>query len=280
MAATAATPPRGSAVRPRLRAVGRHLAAGGLGVLGIGMVFAFWWLIASLTSSGKFPGPSAVLEAIPDNLENIPAVSYVTFSQVGVADALQYTTVNVIVTVAIGTLIGLPMGILMARVRTARQLLEPPLLVLGTVPLLIVLPFITLWFGTARFAQSGLVLIFTILTVSMAAQAAAEAVSGHYANFAACLGASRSRELRTVVLPASIPNVLGAIRVALAAAWGWQCIAELLGAETGIGRIVGITSTILATTDLFATLLCLVVVAVICDAVVALVGGYITRWKE
>lgn len=280
MAATAATPPRGSAVRPRLRAAGRHLAAGGLGVLGIAMVFGFWWLVASLTSSGKFPGPAAVFEVIPDNMENIPAVTYVTFQPVGVADALQYTTVNVLVTVAIGTLVGLPLGILMARIRTARQLLEPPLLVLGTVPLLIILPFITLWFGTARFAQSGLVLIFTILTVSMAAQSAAETVSGHYANFAACLGASKSRELRTVVLPASIPNVLGAIRVALAAAWGWQCVAELLGAETGIGRIVGITSTILATTDLFATLLCLIVVAVICDAVVALVGGYITRWKE
>lgn len=281
MAATAAaTPPGASAIRPRLRAAGRLLAAGGLGVLGIAMVFGFWALVAALTNSGKFPRPLEVLQAIPDDLENIPAVTYVTFQQIGLQGALEYTTVNVIVTVAVGTLVGLPLGILMARVRTARQLLEPPLLVLGTMPLLIILPFITLWFGTARFAQSGLVLIFTILTVTMSAQAAAQTVSGHYANFAACLGASQGRELWTVVLPASIPNVLGAIRVALAAAWGWQCIAELLGAETGVGRIIGITSDILATTDLFATLLCLIVVAVICDAIVALVGGYITRWKE
>lgn len=280
MAATTATPPRGSVVRPRLMAVGRLLVAGGLGVLGIAMVFGFWALVAAVTGSGKFPAPLEVIRAIPDDLENIPAVTYVMFEQVGVAEALQYTTVNVLVTVAIGTLIGLPLGIFMARIRTGRLLLEPPLLVLGTVPLLIILPFITLWFGTARFAQSGLVLIFTILTVTMAAQSAAETVSGHYANFAACLGASTSRELRTVVLPASIPNVLGAIRVALAAAWGWQCIAELLGAKTGVGRILGVTAQILATTDLFATLLCLVVVAVICDAAVALVGGYITRWKE
>ncbi|MBJ7330142.1 MAG: ABC transporter permease subunit [Solirubrobacteraceae bacterium] len=280
MAATAATPPRASAVRPRLLAAGRLLTTGGLGVLGIAMIFGFWALVASITNSGKFPKPLDVLQAIPDDLENIPAVSYVTFQQIGLQGALEYTTVNVLVTVAIGTLIGLPLGILMARVRTARQLLEPPLLVLGTVPLLIILPFITLWFGTARFAQSGLVLIFTILTVTMAAQSAAETVSGHYANFSACLGASKTRELWSVVLPASIPNVLGAIRVALAAAWGWQCIAELLGAETGVGRIIGITSDILATTDLFATLFCLVVVAVICDAIVAAVGAYITRWKE
>jgi ABC-type nitrate/sulfonate/bicarbonate transport system permease component len=74
--------------------------------------------------------------------------------------------------------------------------------------------------------------------------------------------------------------VLGAIRVALAAAWGWQCIAELLGAQTGVGRVIGVTGDILATTDLFAALVCLVIVAVLCDAVVGAVGGYITRWKE
>jgi ABC-type nitrate/sulfonate/bicarbonate transport system permease component len=221
-----------------------------------------------------------VLGVIPDDWTNIPAVAYVAFQTGGIQDALEYTTVNVLVTVAAGTAIGLPFGIMLARVRTARLLLELPLLILGTVPLLIILPFITLWFGTARWAQSGLVFIFTILTVTMAAQAAAESVSGHYANFAACLGASRSRQLWTVVLPASIPTVLGAVRVALAAAWGWQCIAELLGAQSGVGRIIGVTSGILATTDLFATLLCLIVVAVICDAVVTVGGGYLTRWKE
>jgi ABC-type nitrate/sulfonate/bicarbonate transport system permease component len=280
MATDIAPTERGSALRSGLRVVGRLAAAGALAVLGIALVFAVWALIAETTSSSKLPSPSAVLNAIPDDLENIPAVSYVLFTQVGLRDALTYTTVNVLITVAIGTVIGLPLGILMARARTVRQLLEPPLLVLGTVPLLLVLPFLTLWFGTARFAQSGLVLIFTILTVSMAAQSAAQTMSSHHVNFAACLGASRSRQLWSVVLPASIPNVLGAIRVALAAAWGWQCVAELLGAKTGVGRIVGVTGDIVATTDLFAALICLTVIAVACDAIVAGVGSYITRWKE
>lgn len=269
-----------STLRPRLRAAGRHLVAGGLGLLGIAIVFGLWAAIAAVSRAGKFPGPTVVLDVIPSDWTNIPSVAYVAFQEGGIQDALQYTTVNVVATVAIGTLIGLPLGILIARVRTARLLVEPPLLILGTVPLLIILPFITLWFGTARWAQSGLVLIFTVLTVTMAAQAAAQTVSGHYANFAACLGASPSRQLWTVVLPAALPTVLGAVRVALAAAWGWQCIAELLGAESGVGRIIGVTSDILATTDLFATLLCLVVVAVLCDAILAAAGGYITRWKE
>jgi ABC-type nitrate/sulfonate/bicarbonate transport system permease component len=282
MATTAASPVprRGVAVRPRLLAAGRLAAAGGLGLLGVGLVLAFWAIVAGLTHSGKFPTPGSVLSTIPDNVNDIPAVSYVLFEQVGLRDALQYTTINVVVTVTIGTLLGLPLGIAMARVRTMRNLLEPPLLVLGTVPLLLILPFITLWFGTARFAQSGLVFIFTLLTVSMAAQSAAETMSGYYSDFAACLGASRPRQLWSVVLPASLPNVLGAIRVALAAAWGWQCIAELLGAKTGVGRVLGITSDILATTELFGAILCLTVVAVICDAIVAAAGGYITRWKE
>jgi len=280
--ATPAAPLRARrpAVAPIARSAGRLLAAGALGVVGIACVVGLWALIAAVSDPSKFPGPADVLDVVPEDWTNIPAVAYAAFQEGGISDALSFTAVNVVVTVALGTVVGVPLGVLLARARTARLVLEPPLLVLGTVPLLIVLPFITLWFGTARWAQSGLVFIFTVLTVSIAAQSAAQTVSGHYANFAACLGASRSRQLWTVVLPASIPTVLGAVRVALAASWGWQCIAELLGAESGIGRIIGVTGNILATTDLFATLLCLVVVAVVIDGIVAAVGAYVVRWKE
>ena len=151
---------------------------------------------------------------------------------------------------------------------------------LGTVPLLIVLPFITFWFGTARLAQSGLVILFALLTVTIATQSAAQVVSEHYANFAACLGASRTQILRSVVLPAALPNVIAAVRLAFAAGWGWEVVVEQLGAHSGLGLVIQVTAQLAATADLLAAVLTLAVVALVFDAVVTGVGAALTRWQE
>jgi ABC-type nitrate/sulfonate/bicarbonate transport system permease component len=271
---------RSAARGKQARAILRGLQSTGLGVLGLALLLVVWILVAAATSAVKVPPPNQVFNAITNDWGDIPAVAYITFTPGGIRDALEFSALNVFVAVGVGTLIGVPFGIFLGRVRTANLVLEPLLLALGTMPLLIVLPFITLWFGTARFAQSGLVLIFTILTVTFASQAAAQTVSDHYEQFAACMGASRMRRLWTVVLPAAMPGVLAAVRVALAAGWGWECVAELLGSARGVGRVIQITAQTEAVADLFAVLLCLAVVAVLADSVVAVAGGICTRWRE
>ena len=275
--ASAAGPSR----RPGARVAARGaLQSAALGAIGLLIMLGLWAALAAVSSNLKVPPPGEVFTALRSDWSNIPALNYITFTRGGIGDALEYTFVNVIVAVGIGTIIAVPLGVFLGRVRTASLVLEPALLTLGTIPLLIVLPFITLWFGTARLAQSGLVLIFALLTVTFATQSAALTVSDHYSNFAACLGASRARTLWTVVLPAAVPTILAAVRIGLAAGWGWECVAELLGAQHGVGRVIQVTSQTDATADLFATLLCLAVVAVAVDGVVAAVGGFYVRWKE
>ena len=250
-----------------------------LALCGLGMVTLAWELTALASDPSQVPAPADVLHSVTSSWDRIPALFYLEFQSGGIGAALAYSTVNVLVGVAVGTAIGLPLGITMARVRLVRSLLEPPLSLLGSLPLLALLPFITLWFGTARFAQSGLVILFSFLTVTVTARSAAVAVSDQYANYASSLGASRQRILWTVVLPATGPTMIGAVRLALAAGWGWQAVAELLGAHAGVGRAIDVTARLGAVSDLVATVLCLAAVAVACDTIVAGVGGVLVRWK-
>jgi ABC-type nitrate/sulfonate/bicarbonate transport system permease component len=111
-------------------------------------------------------------------------------------------------------------------------------------------------------------------------QSSARAVGERYANWAACLGASQGRILREVILPAVGPDLIGALRLALAAGWGLQVIAELLGSELGVGRLLQVTSQVTATTDLIATLLCLAAAALLLDSLIAAIGKATVRWTE
>jgi ABC-type nitrate/sulfonate/bicarbonate transport system permease component len=262
-----------------LRPVGHRLPTVLLAACGMAIVALVWQVTASASNASQVPAPADVWRSLTQDWHQIPALSYLEFQSGGIRAAVAFSTAHVLVGVAVGTAVGLPLGIALARVRLVRLLLAPPLSLLGTLPLLVLLPFITLWFGTAGFAQSGLVMLFACLTVAFAAESAAVTVSDHYANYASALGASRTRILWTVVLPAAGPTVIGAIRVALAAGWSWQAVAELLGAHHGVGRVIDASARLGAVSDIAATVLCLAAVAVICDAVVARVGGVLVRWK-
>jgi ABC-type nitrate/sulfonate/bicarbonate transport system permease component len=268
------------AARIRARQVARLASTPALAILGLALVVGGYALVASISNPTKLPSIGAIVSALDHGWKTIPAVQYIYFKSIGIGNALVYSVENVVFGVAVGTAIGLPLGIVMAQIRSARLVLEVPLLILGTVPLLVILPFITLWFGTARFAQSGLVIIFALITVCFATQSAAGVVGESYTNYATSLGASSGRRLFTVVLPACMPNAIGAIRVALAAGWGWELVVETIGAKQGLGLVISVTSQLDDTADLLAAVFAISVVALIADGLVAALGSALTRWKE
>jgi ABC-type nitrate/sulfonate/bicarbonate transport system permease component len=262
-----------------LRPLARHLRVAALTLCGLGVVGLIWQAAASASDPSQVPSPLEVWRALTADWHRIPALSYLEFQSGGIGAAVAYSTVHVLLGVAAGTALGLPTGIAIARARLVRNLLWPSLSLLRTLPLLVLLPFISLWFGTAGAAQSGLCMLFAFLALTFTAESAAVTVSDHYAHYASSLGASRQRILWTVVLPAAAPTLIGAIRVALAAGWSWQAVAELLGAHRGVGRVLEVTARLGAVADLVATVLCLAVVAVLCDSIVAGIGRVATRWR-
>ncbi len=262
----------------RLGLVGLRKAA--LAMLGVLGFVGVWWLVALETISARVPSPLEVFEAIGRDFTSIRALEYVLFTTGGIYQNLLYTIENVIIGVSVGTAIGFTLGVLIGRVRVAHDVLEPPLLVLGTVPIVILLPFLTMWFGTSRIAQSGLVIFYAALTVALVAQQATLNVSGRFEQYATSLGAGQGRILVRVILPAVVPEVLGAVRASLAAGWGFETVAEILGAPNGAGRLIQVFSVAVMTADIFGVLICVGVVALLIDAIVAAVGRWVVRWQE
>ena len=262
-----------------------HLALVGLrktalAALGIAGVVGVWWLIALRTISARVPSPAEAIQAIGRDFTSVRALEYTLFTTGGIYQNLLYTFENVIIGVSVGTLFGLVVGVLIGRIRIVSELLEPPLLILGTVPIVMLLPFLTMWFGTARIAQNGLVIFYAALTVTVVAQQATLNVSGHFEQYATSLGAGQVRLLVRVILPAIVPEVLGAVRVSLAAGWGFETVAEILGAPNGAGRLIMVFSWAVMTPNLIGVLICIGALAVVVDAIVAAAGRWAVRWQE
>ena len=255
----------------------RQIALAGLG---IGIIIGLWSVAASFTEPVRIPSPVLVFAAIRDNLFDIRALEFASFGSGGIIQNLTYTAVSVLLGVGTGAVTGFIIGLLIGRIQVIQNLLEPPLLFFGTVPVLVLLPFLSLWFGTDRLATNGMVIFYTAVTVAVVTQQATANVSSYYENYAKSLGAGTARMLVSVVRPAVIPEVVGAIRVALAFGWGFQAIAEVLGGQVGAGRVIRVYSQYAATAEMLAIVICVGVLAVIIDGIVAGVGRWTVRWQE
>ena len=73
--------------------------------------------------------------------------------------------------------------------------------------------------------------------------------------------------------------ILGGVRIALAGAWGLEAIAELLGSQKGIGKVVELFAGAVDVEGIFAALLVLGVVAVLFDAITASCFAKIAAWN-
>jgi len=250
-------------------------------VSGIAILIGLWWLIASTTVSVRLPAPPEVFNALISGWDNIPSLQFVAFQSGGILSALAYTSVTVIVGVAIGSAAGFVLGAVMGRVDAIRDLLSFPLLLLGTVPLLVLLPFMLIWFGaSSRIVQSALVIAFALVTVAAVTQQATEDIGARYVDYATCLGASRARILREVILPGTVPAVVGAVRVAAATGWSFATVAELLGGQSGTGKLIQAMQGISSTDVILAVVIALGTAAVILDALISTVGAMVLRWQE
>ena len=252
----------------------------GLALAGLAIIVGLWAVIASLSDPARLPSPTVVYNTLRDDWSTVAPLQYIAFQSGGIADAVRYTTVNVIIGVAIGSILGFVVGAWLGRVRLARELMEAPLLVLGTFPILILLPFLLIWFGTARFVQSALVIVFAFITVTGVVQQAAVNVGARYTDYAASLGARPRHVLFRVVVPAVLPPTIGAIRVTAALGWSFATVSELLGGQHGTGKLIQALQGISATPDIMAAVVALGIAALLLDGVIVLVGGWIVRWKE
>ncbi|MGE2736141.1 ABC transporter permease [Mycolicibacterium vaccae] len=250
------------------------------GIAGLGALAIIWTALSANSTAARFPTIPAIFEAIVDNFDAAPILAYTTFGVGGIWSNVLWTAQNVILGVATGLVLGFGTGLALARIEWFNRLGRLPVAILGTVPVLAVLPFLTLWFGSSALATNGLVIFFTALTVSSTVQSAAVAAAARYADYAATLGVSSHRTTVSVILPALVPSTIGVVRAAMAFGWGFQCIAEVLGGSQGAGRLIRSFSDATQTAGAIGVLIVVGSVAVLVDALIGITGRWIVRWNE
>ena len=95
-----------------------------------------------------------------------------------------------------------------------------------------------MWFGTGDGQKIALLFIGVIWFLITIIMDHVKSVRRELIETSMTLGGSRWQILSTVIIPASMPNIMVAMRQMLAVSWTYLVIAEIVAATTGIGAVM------------------------------------------
>jgi NitT/TauT family transport system permease protein len=134
----------------------------------------------------------------------------------------------------IGTLIGLLIG----RSPIADRALRHYVNGFYAVPMIIVLPLFSLWFGYTGVTRIATVIFAAVFSIIVNVSDGARAVPREYMEVARSFGSSRLRMLGEIVLPSSMPYLLAGFRLAAGRALIGAVVAEFFIAVGGLGYFI------------------------------------------
>lgn len=249
-------------------------------LLGVTCFLALWQVSAGLVGSrAVLPGPVEAARAFITSALDDPGLRYLGVEQPAYLVNVGLTVGMALAAWAVGGVLGTLVGLGSARSQTVRNLSEPLLFVFGAVPALVLAPFMLVWFGQGWLGKAVLVAFYCFVTVGLVAQSAALALPRSSEEYAATLGLPAGARFWRVVVPASMPAVFAGLRIAMATAIAVQATVELLGSQTGAGRLIALRASQGNVAAVMGLSLAVGVAAVLLDVMFRVICKRLVRWQ-
>jgi NitT/TauT family transport system permease protein len=145
------------------------------------------------------------------------------------------SVVRIIVGFAVSTVFAIPVGLLMGVYKKAEALLEPPVDFVRYMPAVAFIPLTLIWFGTTTTQKIVILFIGIFFQEVLLIADNVKTVPRPYVEMAYTLGLSSPQVILKVVLRSALPGMIDTLRISLGWAWTYLVVAELVGANDGLG---------------------------------------------
>jgi len=134
--------------------------------------------------------------------------------------------------------LGIPIGLMIGRIKLLRQMLDPTISLLRPIPVTAWLPLSMIFFGLGPNAAIFLVFLGAFFPIMLNTVFGVRSVDPRLFEAASMLGCSGSAMFRQIVLPASLPAIFNGLRLGHGFAWILIVVGEMTGVPTGLGSVI------------------------------------------
>jgi ABC-type nitrate/sulfonate/bicarbonate transport system permease component len=242
----------------RAKAASRPLSSATIPRLTAGVVILVLWEIVARCFAPAFVArPSGIVAVLPHVASSAAFLDAVGITLAATAEGL-----------AIAVVFGTAIGLLMGRSAFADQALRLWINAFNAMPMIVILPVVSLWFGYSSLARLATIIFAAIFAVIINAAEGAQAVPREYLEVGQSFRSASLRMLFEIVLPASTPYMLAGLRLAAGRALIGAIVAEFFTAIPGLGYFILFNSRTFHQNEAFVAVIFLAAFGVGFDALV------------
>lgn len=181
---------------------------------------------------------------------------------------------------ALGAVIGIPLGAGMAVSRRIDGFFGPLVKATYSLPKTALIPLLILWLGIGSATNIVAVMFSTLLPFVVYTYHGIIGVPQILVWSACAMGTARRRLMWKILLPASLHAILTGFRIALGFSFVIAIAAEMIAANTGIGKLMFIYGESGSYDYMFAAVTAIVVLAYATDRLTVAISNRLLRWDD
>ena len=135
-------------------------------------------------------------------------------------------------------LLGIPLGMILGRLRFVRSLVNPLIQFLRPISPLAWIPLAMLWFGIGDRPAIFLIFLSSFFPLVVSTTAAVLHINPTYFQVAANFKFTRIETVTKIIIPAIIPEIVTALRITVTIAWLVVVAAEMIAVQSGLGYLI------------------------------------------
>jgi len=230
---------------------------------------AVWEMAGRALHYNFLPPFSTVLRAALDLIASGQILGYLAASLVSLA-------IGYALAVSSGVLLGLLMG----RYRWVEYIFDPYVSAFLAAPKIVFVPILYALFGLGRGTQVAIVFLNAFFVIVINTMGGIRNVDVSYVEMARVFGASEGQLFRKVLLPGALPLTMAGLRLGIGRGIKGMITGEMFIALFGLGALLRKYGGRFDSARVFAILLVVIGVALICSLAVRTLENRFTAWTE
>jgi ABC-type nitrate/sulfonate/bicarbonate transport system permease component len=240
-----------------------------LPILSVLIFLGAWQLVGSGLNPILLATPSAV------------AVSFVKIVQDGSLAPAFLRAMEVLgVGFGLAAVVGIAVGVVMGRSRTADRVLSPYVNFFQATPLIALVPLIVIWFGIGFVAEVAVTFLLAVWSIIVNTSEGVRNTPDTLLDMARVYHTTERSVIRNIAMPYAVPFIFAGLRIALAKALIGVIIAEMDVSLAGLGGLIQNFGDAFETAQLMAAIITSSLVGVIGTVVLELLRRRIAPWAS
>lgn len=239
-------------------------------ILPVGLALAWELAVALKWADGRLlPTPSRIIVTLA-------ALSKSGELGIHILATLQRVVLGFGFGVAAGTLLGALSGYWTG----VRRLIDPTLQALRSIPSIAWVPMFILWFGIFETSKVILIAVGVFFPIYLTLSAAILGVDRKLVEVGRIFRFSHREMITRILLPATLPSYILALRSGLGLGWMFVVAAEFMGAEAGLGFLLVDGQQTGRPTVILSSIVAFALLGKLTDKLLALSTNRLLRWQD